>query len=269
VTGGAISGFDGSCEHDIFGAVAVSAGFVARFTESGAPDPSFGDDGLVGGRGLSENALGAETIGDPLVSPSGTITFRSVSASICERNLSHLGVAQLTPDGRSRLAFGKDGAIVGRFKALAPGPHGSVFALAEEPRHEKDPVRARVLRFAPDGALDRSFGRGGQATVHLGPSYGTTLDSLAVDGRSRVLVGGTLETQAGRAMVLLRVSAGGEWERNFGPHGRVASKLPQLAQFGASDIFFDPQGRLVAVHQSMEERTGDDDLLVARYLLRN
>jgi hypothetical protein len=166
------------------------------------------------------------------------------------------------------MGFGRKGAIVGPFKALAGGSHGSVFALAEEPRHEKDPVKARVIRIAPDGKSDRAFGRDGQTTVKLGPSFGTTLDLLAVDGRGRILVGGTLGRPEGRSIVLLRVSARGRWETNFGPHGRVATRVRHLAQFGSSDLFFDPQGRLLTVHQYAEELKGRSGLLVACYLMR-
>ncbi|MBA3866137.1 MAG: hypothetical protein H0X42_07305 [Solirubrobacterales bacterium] len=267
VTGGAVVRLGESCEHDSFAPVAVSAGFVARLTGSGAPDPGFGDDGLVGGRDLGENPLGAETIGDPVVGPGGGITYLSSGAYVCERGRSHLGVAQLTPNGRTRKAFGKRGAIVGRFKALVAGSHGSVFALAEEPRHEKDPVKARLLRIAPNGGLDRTFGQHGQTTVKLGPSFATTLDSLAVDGRGRILVGGTLGSPEGRSIVLLRVSARGGWETNFGPHGRVATRVRHLARFGSSDLFFDPKNRLVTVHQYAEALRGRSGLVVARYLL--
>ena len=269
VTGGDVVRLGESCEHDSFAAVGVAAGFVARLTGSGLPDASFGTNGLVGGHDLGENPLGAETIVDPVVAPNGGITYRSSGAYICERDRSHLGVAQLTPDGQTRMAFGNRGAIVGRFKALARGSHGTVFALAEEPRHEKDPVRARVLRIEPDGRLDRSFGRDGQATVKLGPSFGTTLDSLVVDGQGRALVGGTLARPEGRSIVLLRVSARGRWDKNFGPHGRVATRVRHLARFGSSDLFFDSKNRLVTVHQYLDERKSRSGLVVTRYVLRN
>jgi uncharacterized delta-60 repeat protein len=269
VTGEAVIRLGETCENDSLAPAAVSAGFVARLTESGAPDMSFGRDGLVGGRALSENPLGAEAIAEPLVSPSGRITYLSSGASVCERDRSHLGIAQLTPDRRSRRAFGKKGAIVGPYRALAEEPDGSVVALAEVPRREKEAFRSRLIRIAPDGKRDGSFGKHGRTEVKLGPGFETTLDSLAVDGQGRILVGGTLGTGKGRSIVLLRVSARGRWETNFGPRGRVATRVRYLTQFGSSDLFFDPEGRLVTVHQYAEELKGRSGLVVARYLLRN
>ena len=268
VTGGAVSRLGETCEHDSFAEAAVAAGYVARFTSSGLPDSTFGAAGLVGGHDLGENSLGAEKIGDPVVDPRGGITYRSLGAYVCERSRSHLGIGQLTADGDPRESFGRNGAIVGRFLDLAEGSHGAVLALAEEPRHEKDPVRARLLQVAPNGRLDRSFGKGGRATVELAPSLGTTLNSLAVEDGGEILIGGTLETGAKRSIVLLRVSSQGRWDKSFGPHGRVATPVAQLTRFGSSDLFFDARNRLVTVHQHSEERHRGPGLIIARYLLR-
>lgn len=267
ISGSAVVRLGEACKHDSFAAVGVGAGFVARFTSTGSPDLGFGDDGLVGGRSMSENALRAETIGEPVVGPRGGITYLSTRDYPCERGRSHLGVGQLTPSGRTRKTFGRDGAIVGRFHALAAGPQGAVFALAEEARSGNDPVRAQVLRIAPDGKLDRSFGKDGQARLRLGPGFGTRLDSLAVDSRGRVLVGGTIEARKGNSIVLLRVSARGHWETNFGPYGRVATPVPGLAERESSGLFFDRRGRLVTLH--LYANKGRSGLVVARYLLRN
>ncbi|HEY2056333.1 MAG TPA: hypothetical protein VGH14_20580 [Solirubrobacterales bacterium] len=269
VTGAAAVRLGEACEHDSFAAAAVDAGFVARFTESGTPDTSFGRNGLFGGHALSENPLGAEGIGEAIVSPGGAITYLSTGAYACDRDRSHFGLAQLTPSGRTRTAFGKKGGIVGSYRAVAGESDGSIVALAEVPRRrEKESFTARLIRVAPGGKLDSAFGRGGRATVTLGPGFSTTLDSLAIDGRRRVIIGGTLGTPKGRSIVLLRVSGHGIWEKNFGPHGRVATRERQLGQYGSSDLFFDPEGRLVTVHQYAEEN-GRSGLVVARYLPRN
>jgi uncharacterized delta-60 repeat protein len=269
VTGAAAVRLGEACEHDSFAPAAVFAGFIARFTESGTPDTNFGENGLFGGHALSENPLGAEGVGEPVVSPDGRITYLSTGAYACERDRSHFGIAQLTPSGRTRTAFGKKGAIIGAYRAVAAESDGSIVALAQVPRRrEKEPFNARLIRVAADGKLDGAFGRGGRAAVTLGPGFSTTLDSLAIDRQGRVIIGGTLGTPKGRAIVLLRVSADGRWEKNFGPHGRVATHERQLTQFGSSDLFFEPEGRLVTVHQYTGDE-GHSGLVVARYLLRS
>ncbi|MGD9735396.1 MAG: hypothetical protein AB7V58_07310 [Solirubrobacterales bacterium] len=270
VTGGAVVGLGGSCIHDVNAAVAVSAGFVARFTESGKLDPSFGRKGLFGGRSLSENPLGALGIFEPLVSPGGRITYLSGGAYTCERDRSHFGVAQLTPDGRIRTAFGNKGAILGLYSALAAKPDGSVLALSEVPaRRERESSRARLIRIAPNGKRDVSFGKNGRAEIDLGTAWGTRLDALAVESGGRIMLGGTLGSRKGRSTLLLRLSAQGKWEDSFGPHGRVTTRVQRLTQGGPSDLFFDSQGRLVTVHRYSGRKTTDSGLVVARYLLQN
>jgi uncharacterized delta-60 repeat protein len=263
VTGGAVTRLVGSCGRGS-GPVPVSAGFVARFDETGAIDPSFGDAGLFGG--YDGEVLGA--IGDPTVSRTGAITFLSGRTSACEEGRPQTGLRRLTPDGRIDPAFGTEGAVLGTYRALAEAPDGSSVALEQVPRHgRKARVKARLVEIAADGTLDRAFGKGGRTAVSLGAAYATSLESLAVDRRGRVLVGGTLQAGKGRSILLLRVTPGGRLEKNFGPHGRVATSVPGLEPFGASEMFFDRRGRLVTVHQYQHKEGGRAGLVLARYLL--
>lgn len=268
VTGSVVVGLGEACEHDIFTPVGVSVGWVARFTGSGAADPSFGSDGLVGGHEISENPLGAAVVGEPVVGPDGGITYRSTGVDPCDQSSSHFGIARLTASGQTDPGFGRDGAFVGFFTALASGPGASLFALEQQFGGAKEPVKARVLRVAADGRPDRVFGHDGRATVRLGRSQTTILDALAVDGRGRILVGGTIGARKGHSIALLRVSARGRWEQGFGPHGRVATPVRQLAGSGPTDLFFDARGRLVVLSRYENQQTRHDGLIVARYLLR-
>jgi len=267
VTGSAVVRLGASCAHDSFAPVGVAAGFVVRLATNGELDPAFGNDGLFGGHDMGENPLGAEVIGDPVISPSGAITYRSIQTYACQPGMSHPGVGQLTPVGQIATTLGEQSAIFGRFLDLAGERDGSVVALEEVPRRDNEKVRARLIRIAPDGSRDEAFGKRGYATVTLAPSSGTTLDSLAVDGRGGIMIGGTLGTRKGRAILLLRVSARGRWEKRFGPRGIVATRVRDLAEFEPSMLFFDSHGRLVTLHQSYEERKGRSGLVVARYLL--
>lgn len=269
VTGTAVTNLGAGCAHDSFAPIAVAAGFVARFAPDGAPDPTFGVDGLFGGRDSGENPLGTEVIGDPVIAPDGAVAYRSLQSFSCRPGRSHRGVARLTPTGLTDTTFGGRGVIVGRYLDLAGERDGSLLALEEVPRRYAQKVRARLIRVARDGRLEEAFGRHGVATVTLPPSADTTLDSLAVDRRGRIVIGGTLGTAWGRAILLLRVSARGRWEKRFGPHGIVATPVRGLAEFEPSRLFLDSRRRLVTLHQSYGARKGRSGLVVARYLLRN
>lgn len=266
LTGSSEVGLGHSCVHDIFEPVAVSAAFVARLTETGALDPSFGRGGLVGGRKLRENPLRAESIGKPVVGPRGEITYRSTGISACPSDHGRYGVAQLTPDGRTRKGLGRKGAVGGFFTALAGDPDGSVIALARMPWTEGEAFRARLIRITRAGKVDRSFGQQGQTVVKLGSVWGNEPDSLAVDAQGRILLGGTLVTRKRRSILLVRLSADGRQEMNFGPNGRVATSFSRLVPFGPSDVFLDSEGRAVTVHR-YETREASSGLVLARFLL--
>ncbi len=272
VTGGAEIHLGYSCEHDIFGEVPVSAGFVARLDDTGALDPNFSGDGIVGGRRLTENPLRAETIGGPVIGPNGAITYTPSAIRSCEADYGRWGVAQLTPAGRTRKVLGKKGAVGGYFTALAGEGDGSVIALARMGWTEGEAVRARIVRIGPDGKLDRTFGRRGNTVVKLGSARGNELNALAIDPQGRILVGGTFTVPHRRSTLLIRLRPSGHQETNFGANGRVTTLIPGLAPFGPSALFLDAQGRIVTIHryedrpQPGEEQSG---LALTRYLSQN
>jgi uncharacterized delta-60 repeat protein len=267
VTGDAVAHLGPSCVHDAFAAVGVEAGFLARFTANGAPDPSFGVDGLFGGHDLDENRLGATSTFGPMVGPSGGVTFRSGFGYSCEPRESRSGIGRLTADGETDTAFGEGGAIAGYFPAVVQEADGSVVTMEEVGRYGKDPVTAEVTRIGLDGRPDPSFGNGGRVRVHLPPGLWNNVSSLAIDPGGRIYIGGTLETDKEPASVLLRLSARGKWEKGFGPHGRVVTRIRDLDEAGPSDLFFDRRGRLDAVY--LKERSqGRSGLVVARFLPR-
>jgi hypothetical protein len=267
VTGDAVVRLGRTCERNSFAPGVIAAGFVARLGENGAPDPTFGRGGLVGGRHFEELPLGAQVIEEPIVSPTGTITYRSSAIYRCVKDRSHIGIAQLTQTGEARSAFGKKGVLTGRYRAIAGGSEGSVFALAEVPRHEDERFTAQVTQIAPDGTPHGSFGTDGRATVMVSAGVGGLLNSMTVDGQGRVLLGGTYGIGKGGSMVLLRLSAAGRQQMNFGPRGRIATRVSGLAE--PSGLFFDGQGRLVTVHSYIDTVKDRSGLVVARYLLRS
>lgn len=266
LTGSDAIGLSPPCRgHDSFAAVADDAGFVARLTDSGTLDPGFGTAGIVGGRGLAKTPLGATALGDPVIGPTGAITVRATGATVCQRR-SHPGLARLTPDGSPSRGFGKDGTMLGSYRALVGEPNGSIVALAVTSHdREKEAYEGHLVRIAGDGKRDGSFGKKGQVKVKFGTGYLNNLDSLALDPGGRILLGGRIGLGARSSLALMRVSAAGRWERNFGPHGRVTTRVPDLVEYGGSNLFFDSQGRLVTDRLYSGSSADSSGLLVARY----
>jgi uncharacterized delta-60 repeat protein len=263
VTGDDVVGLGSSCVHDDFAPTGASAAFVARFDESGALDQSFGDGGVLWGHGKHQNPFDTTSVGEPVAAPDGSIFYRSAGAPPCEGGADKYGVGRLTPGGRVDRSFGRKGALVGRPIALAAGPEGSVFELDRPPRRRGNgPDRVRVTRFAADGKLDRAYGKGGRSTF-VAPG---SIRALAVDPAGRAVVVGRLGNRKAGSLELLRLSAGGDLETGFGPHGRIATPVPHLYQYGQVDACFDPQGRLLVVTQTSEPLQGRSGIAVVRYL---
>lgn len=267
VTGETVVHLGRACRRNAYAPGVFSAAFVARLDEDGALDPTFGRGGVAGGHRLDELPLAAEAIEEPVVGPTGTVTYRSSAVNPCSRSTSHFGIGQLGATGKARRTFGVKGAVVGTYNALSSAPDGSVVALAEHPRRRGEDYRARVTEIAPDGKPNSSFGRGGTAMLNLGPSGGSLLNSMTVDDQGRVLVGGVTGTGRAGAIVVLRLSARGRQQMSFGQGGKITTRASGL--YGPSALFFDGQGRLVSVHlwsNVMKKRGG---LVIARYLLSN
>jgi hypothetical protein len=158
--------------------------------------------------------------------------------------------------------------LVGRYQAIVGGGDGSVIGLERVPRHGKDRLTARITQIAPGGKPDTSFGVQGIATVQFAPGdAGGVLDSLAIDGRGRILAAGMLETSKGVLMVLVRLSARGRQQMGFGPHGRVVTRIQGLAE--PTTLLVDQHGGVVAVHIYENAFKGRSGLVVARYAVHN
>jgi hypothetical protein len=144
--------------------------------------------------------------------------------------------------------------------------------------YPKEPARIRVVRLRPDGRPNRSFGHGGETVVTSPGGAGGILGAAAMDGRGRVLLGGTMSSgnvahrrpdgpaveQRRRFFVLVRLGARGQIDRAFGPRGRIATGFGALRVSGLR-LLIDSRGRAVMVgtYGSSDNR----GLVVARYAI--
>jgi uncharacterized delta-60 repeat protein len=279
LTGGSSVGVRFGCFHDWFFNTLTYAAFVARFTERGVPDASFGGgDGIFGGRSTEENPLRAELSGAPTVHPDGSLTYAQHSGP-CPRREGSVGLAKLAPNGESSPSFGAGGAVRRFIGEVAVEPGGSILALGWVfPWYNlKEPLRVRVTRFGTNGRPVRSYGRNGHAIVKSPGGAGSGLNTLALDARGRALLGGTMirartfrsplgstKKRHRRFFVLVRLRANGRLDRAFGPWGRLAVRFGPLA-VSESSLLLDSEGRAVMV--GTYGRWNHPGLAVARYVI--
>jgi uncharacterized delta-60 repeat protein len=136
---------------------------LARYLPSGAPDIGFGKLGKV----IVDAGSLDEEIRDLALSPDGRITAAGFTNG---EKLGDALLARFTPDGRLDPGFGDGGLSVtdfgtksDRLTALVLQPDGWVVGAGEIAReHHAD---FAVMRYDPEGHLDRGFGTGGVASV--------------------------------------------------------------------------------------------------------
>lgn len=245
------------------------AGVVAAFTPDGRIDRSFGKRGHVffPARGDEREYTGLRSV---QVLPDGRILVAGF-------HYGSLFIARLRPNGHLDRSFGGgDGKIVklvgsrryGCFKTcwvsspMAIQPDGSIVVLAAT--FPDVPV---LLRFHPNGGLDRSFGRDGQVRVKLEGDR-LQLFGLGLQGDRIVLTGWDEATRRELHFTVLRYLSDGSRDLGFGTEGVVIRTDEPFS--GAFATLAQPEGRLVVGGGGQDKAEGDpfysSSLLLARYL---
>ena len=156
---------------------------VARYTPTGAIDPTFGDGGYVMVRPPGAGA-GAWAV---LVQPDGKIVIGGPSSGRLADPWDFM-VARLNPDGSPDNTFGAGGYSVvatptqDELHNLALLPDGDMVAAGHQGDH------FAVVRFNGDGSLDRDFGGDGIVTTDFGRR--SIAEDLAALPDGRLVVGG-------------------------------------------------------------------------------
>jgi uncharacterized delta-60 repeat protein len=244
-----------------------SKGFIARLTQSGALDQTFGVDGI--------RALGTiASLGQVDPTANGYVTTGTGGPFCSEAE----GPAQLLT------GFDAGGNLESRFasfgfrtlKGIAPiamsvTPAGKILLLGEQ-EHRTEYHRVTVMkegkkvskrvgkritfqvveRLLPSGAFDPGFSRIGSAK-YLDPENGSFTD-LTADSQERTYLVGNLGKRVSQAkhnhllrrtFVLARLRPKGTYDRGFGDRGSVRTGFGGPASASATQVELDPQGRIL------------------------
>lgn len=173
---------------------------LQRFTPTGAPDPSFGVDGIV--------RLSTRPAGPVALLPDGAVAVAVQRADVEAQLL------VLRPDGSADPAFNggrpRDlgGAAVGGIVARADGSMDVLVTASL-------PAQARLLRVRRDGSLDPAFGTAGVLELH------PALTQLTAGASGAELVSAAAPTN-GSELRVARVMADGRPDPAWGgANGRV------------------------------------------------
>jgi len=216
---------------------------VARYLADGTLDPGFGTGGITA------MTLPTQTRpADVLLGPTGTITVGSPYCCVGGTTLFGEGfsVARLLGDGRPDLGLAASGQVrfptpgaAGLVEGIALAPDGGTFILFEE-RTETISTVDNLVKLAPDGSLDSSFGEGGRLRTYyrVGP---VTPNAIAVDGQGRIVGAGS-----DQKIAAFRLLPNGTVDRTFNGGQRVRSRSAGRA----IAIALQSSGRVVVLGES-------------------
>jgi uncharacterized delta-60 repeat protein len=240
------------------GAAAAAFAFSLLLTRSAAGAAAGDLDHSFGTRGVVRTDFGRRT---PAV--------RAVAIDSQGRLVAagETALARYMPDGSLDRSFSDDGRRrigLQAYSMVIDSRDRIVVAGIRNPTRD-DPDIA-LARYTPDGSLDPSFGENGKVTMNFGAGNADYAESVAIDDRGRLVVGGATgarhcdQCAPDYDLALLRFHPNGTLDDSFGGDGRVSSDFGSIDEF-AYGIAIDRQGRIVAA--GVGSATGR--FLVTRY----
>jgi uncharacterized delta-60 repeat protein len=241
---------------------AESEGFVARLTETGAVDQTFGEKGL-------RKIKGINSIGQLAATKTGYLTV----AEGTERPWYRLG--GFAQDGNLDTGFASFGFRALSFEyapTLAVAPSGKLLLLGRPQnshvyrnkkvknkktgKTEVKKIRVsiqvqNVQRLLSSGAGDPSFGHSGSLTYN-DPKPGSYA-ALTVDSKERIYLAGRIGKQAGKGkrgqqrtnFLLARIKANGAPDKSFGKGATAVTDFGGRASAFATQVTLDAKGRIL------------------------
>jgi uncharacterized delta-60 repeat protein len=190
---------------------------IVRYDSNGSLDRSFGSAGVVEtvGTSLGATAVALQRNGKILVGGAGT---------------KRMVLVRYLQDGSRDRSFGNEGVatrrtprLVSETTGIAVEPDGDIILSGNGVRYDiyGDTARDIILvRYHPDGSLDRHFGKRGVTTTTSALGTG-----VALTRAGKIVVGGTAHGTVGMSVqdfAVERYTAKGHLDRSFGAAGRAS-----------------------------------------------
>jgi uncharacterized delta-60 repeat protein len=247
------------------GGPGVQTRAVARLTEAGLPDPTFGRAGVAPATGTTTFPYLGLTTGDLPIIDVGTTGGREPE---CHRGST---VIRLDANGVRLGSYGDHGVVhVRAFSVAIAEPSGGTILTRSSPH------LLELRRRGPNGGKDRSFGRDGLEKLPLPGARGASVGPVAVDSQGRILMAGSIGVQNERgknkgrsAIVVGRLLPNGRPDPSFGEGGWIFTRLAAGVALEGAGATLDPSGRLLVggvIRAPGETLAG---YILARYLLES
>jgi uncharacterized delta-60 repeat protein len=236
---------------------------VERFNGDGSPDLTFNSVGRTGpdfpGIAATTYSVLLQADGKIVAAGEGSVLGPAAGAG-------RIALARYYPDGSPDSAFANGGAGVfdtGWQITQLPYVSAPVYvleqadgrlvvgatALSVSTHSPPWPGRMALARFTTSGALDATFGTNG--SVVLASSRAGSDDNVSGIGQQsdgKLIAAGTTGSSAGRDFVVVRLTAAGALDPNFGVGGRVIVSFGAgTAALSSGDVAIEPDGKILLV----------------------
>ncbi|MBI1813780.1 MAG: DUF4215 domain-containing protein [Deltaproteobacteria bacterium] len=214
---------------------------LGRYNADGSVDTTFGTNGLAI---LPSSPVYGGFASALVLQPDGKLVAGGALGK--SQTDQDFALVRCNPDGTLDSTFGSNGVVVTPITSqaeyvttLALQPDGKLLAAGYALSPAKR-FRFGVVRYNPDGSLDRSFGRGGIVLTQIG--LNDYAETIVAQPDGRIVVAGTSCDAKRCTSSLERLTSAGRRDYTFGRVGIVRS----IAN-GIEDLVLQPDGKLVGL----------------------
>lgn len=231
---------------------------LLRYRASGSLDPTFGGNEPRDHGGLVTTGLTGEAVARAVaIQPDGKVLAAgSSSEGSGFGSDGPFALVRYRPDGSRDPSFGRDGRVLYNLPGIEDGGAFAV-GLQSDGRilaagfHEVSggETEGLLVRFKANGAIDRSFGRAGEASLLAGRKGHVWVTSLRVLPDDRILLAGEWN---GR-FLLARLLPGGRPDPSFGGgDGRVMTDVDGTCDCAYATSLAQSRGRILLAGDAFE-----------------
>lgn len=238
---------------------------VARFNQDGSSDKTFGNNGRTitdfGNREDHANAIALQKDGKIVVVGTSDPNDIKADFAIARYNQDGFLDKSFKGDGKVNIDFG--GYFDVAYAVAIQNDGKMVVAGMTSPSDTSTVESFALIRYGPDGALDKSFGANGKVTTSFKDGQATVYD-LAIQTDGKIVAGGSvIQPRTEDNFALARYNKNGSLDNSFSSNGRVTTN------FGGYDditsLLVQSDGKIVAAGTTHDFFQFNGDIALARY----
>ena len=237
---------------------------LARYNADGTPDTGFGNRGIVNINSSGTNWDDAWAVA---LQPDGKIV--AAGRTNVTSSTWAFFLARYSSDGTLDTGFGTGGKVMTSIggsndgaNAIALQPDGKIVAAGSSYNTTSKNTDIALVRYLPGGTLDTAFGSGGKVVTPIG-SLDDGANAIALQPDGKIVVAGYSASSVSKTdFALLRYSADGTLDANFGTGGKVTTAIGS-GKDGANAMALQPDGKIVVAGDS--HNGTNTDFALVRY----